>query len=507
MLRSYSLGLLLACAATMPALAAARAPTRAQAPVVAPRANPDKAAAPAPVALPTETLRQALASAYLTNPELASSRSSLRALDEGVAQAESLKRPSLSGNIGVNQDFGAIGTFSNNGRNISGGITLQLPLFRGGLIRNSIRAAEGRVSAGTYDLAALENDVLTRATFAYEDTRRDAGVVDLDRNNVRVLQEQLRQSRDRFEVGDLTRTDVAQSEARLASAQATLRAAEAQLVSSQQAYVRVIGHSPGVLASPPPLGVLPDSSEKAVRLARDGNPNLLAARASETASGYDVGIARAGRRFSLSGTSSANYINYLGAAGSPLGISNNTPGLRNDRTAQTVGLSVTIPLLQGGFTSSRIRQAQALQGQALTNIARVDRLVTEQARDTFEQLLSSHSQVQSAQVAVRANSLALEGVRAENSVGLRTIIEVLNAEQELLNSRVLLVRATHDEYVAGFNLLAALGRANVQDLAVDVSRYDTAANGRRVRRIWNDWQSDPAPTRPEDETRLRAPSP
>lgn len=468
---------------------------RVAAPTAAPANTPDRAAVPVPAARPTETLRDALASAYLTNPELAGSRANLRALDEGVAQAESLKRPTLSGTVGVNQQLGSIGSFSGNGRNVTGSIILQLPLFRGGLIRNSVRAAEGRVSAGTYDLAALENDVLTRATVAYEDTRRDAEVVDLDRNNVRVLQEQLRQSRDRFEVGDLTRTDVAQSEARLASAQATLRAAEAQLVSSQQAYVRVVGHAPGVLAPPPPLGQLPDTTEKAVDLALEGNPNLLAARASETASGYDVGVARAGRRIQLSGNTSANYLNYLGSANQSLGVPSGLPGIRNDQSTQVLGLSVTIPLLQGGAASSRIRQAQALRSQALTNIVRLDRAVTEQARDDFEQLSSARAQTQSAEVAVRANALALEGVRAENSVGLRTIIEVLNAEQELLNSRVSLVRARHDEYVAGFNLLAALGRANVGDLAVNVARYDTAANGRRVRRIWSDFQSDPDPGR------------
>ena len=439
-----------------------------------------------------ETLRDALASAYRSNPELAGSRAGLRALDEGVAQAEALKRPTLGGTIGVNQDFGEIGTFSNGGRNISGGVTLELPLFRGGLIKNSIRAAEGRVSAGRFDLAALENDVLTRTTVAYEDTRRDAAVVDLDRNQVRVLSEQLRQSRDRFEVGDLTRTDVAQSEARLANAQATLRQAEGQLVVSQQAFARVVGHPAGVLEPPPPLGALPETAGKAVDLAVGGNPNLLAARASETASGFDVGVARAGRRFSLSGTSSANYINYLGSAGSSIGIPNNTPGIRNDRTAQTVGLSVTIPLLQGGAASSRIRQAQARQSQALIEIGRVERAVTEQAQDAFAGLVSARAQVQSAEVAVRANSLALEGVRAENSVGLRTIIEVLNAEQELLNSRVLLVRAQHDEFVAGFQLLAALGRANIEDLAIDVARYDPEPNAKRVRGIWSDWQTDKA---------------
>ncbi len=471
---------------------ARRAP--AAAPVfVTPANTPDAAAAPPPTAAPTEGLREALASAYLTNPELAGSRDNLRSLDEGVAQAEALKRPKLSADIGFAQNYAQLDSFGNKGRDVTAQAQLTVPLYRGGLIRNSIRAAEGRVSAGRYDLAALENDILTRTTIAYEDTRRDAEVVDLDRNQVRVLAEQLRQSRDRFEVGDLTRTDVAQSEARLANADAVLRAAQANLVASQQAFVRVVGHAPGVLAPPPPLGSLPDTSEKAVSLAVDGNPNLLAARASEKAAGYDVGVARAGRRPTLNATGGANYVNYLGDAASAFGVPQETPGIANARVAETVGLTLTIPILQGGATSSRIRQSQALQSVALTTIARTERQVTEQARNDFEQLISSRAQTQSAEVAVHANALALEGVRAENSVGLRTIIEVLNAEQELLNSRVLLVRARHDEYVAGFNLLAALGRANVEDLAIDVARYDTQSNLKRVRRIWSDWQNDPAP--------------
>ncbi len=455
-------------------------------------AQPDlaKAPSPAPEPAPTEDLRAALASAYLTNPELAGSRDNLRSLDEGVAQAEALRRPTLSANLGFAQNYAQLDTFGNKGRDVTAQAQATLPLYRGGLIRNSIRAAEGRVSAGRYDLAALENDILTRTTIAYEDTRRDAEVVDLDRNQVRVLAEQLRQSRDRFEVGDLTRTDVAQSEARLANADAVLRAAQATLVASQQAFVRVVGHAPGVLAPPPPLGMLPETSEKAVALAVDGNPNLLAARASEKASGYDVGVSRAGRRPTLNATGGASYVNYLGDPNAAFGVPQETPGIANARASQSVGLTLTIPILQGGAASSRIRQAQARQSQALTEIARVERLVTEQARDAYENLVSAHAQVQSAEVAVRANALALEGVRAENSVGLRTIIEVLNAEQELLNSRVLLVRARHDEYVAGFNLLAATGRANVEDLSIDVARYDTLANGARVRRIWSDWQTD-----------------
>ncbi len=456
------------------------------------------AAALALSAAPTahaETLRQALASAYMTNPELAANRANVRALDEGVAQAEALKRPTLSVTAGITENVNrGLGNFSNGYHSFTGGVNGNLPLFRGGLIKNSIRAADSRVDAGRYDLAALENDVLTRATVAYEDTRQNAEVVRLDRNQVRVLQEQQRQARDRFEVGDLTRTDVAQSEARLATAQSTLRQAQATLVSSEQAYARVIGHAPVDLQPPPPLGEIPAISSQSVSLALNNNPNLLAARATEGATRYDIGTARAARRPTLAATGGVNYLNYLGTANAAAGVSstNLAPGfnLANDQTAQSVGLTITIPLFQGGLISSRVRQAQALRSQAGANITATERQVTELARNAFEGLIASRAVIVSAESAVRANELALEGVRAENGVGLRTIIEVLNAEQELLNSRADLVRARRNEYVAGFNLLAALGRANVEDLAIEVARYDPTVNARRVRGIWRDWQTD-----------------
>lgn len=442
-----------------------------------------------------ETLREALASAYRTNPELSASRAGVRALDEGVAQAVALKRPTLGVTTSIGENtLAGVGSFSNGYHTLNVGVNGQLPLFRGGLIHNSVRAAEGRVDAGRYDLAALENDVLTRATVAYEDTRQNFEVVRLDQNQVRVLQEQLRQSRDRFEVGDLTRTDVAQSEARLATAQSTLRTAQATLVASEQAYTLVIGHSPVDLQLPPPLGEIPATSEQSVSLALENNPNLLAARATGRATGFDIGVARAARRPTLALTGGINYLNYLGTANAAAGLPT-TGGaqgfsLNNDQTAQSVGATITIPLFQGGIVSSRVRQAQALQSQSFSNIVATERQVTELARNAFEGLVASRSVIVSAESAVSANQLALEGVRAENSVGLRTIIEVLNAEQELLNSRADLVRARRNEYVAGFNLLAALGRANAEDLAVNVARYDPTVNARRVRGIWSDWQTD-----------------
>lgn len=415
-----------------------------------------------------ETLREALARAYQSNPQLAGGRAGLRALDEGVEQARALRRPSISASVGINQDFGELGTFDNNGRNFTASVGLDLPLFRGGLIRSSIGAADARLTAGRLDLIALENDLFRQATTAYEDVRRDREVVALNRSNVRVLAEQLRASRDRFEVGDLTRTDVAQSQARLAGAESQLRGAEAQLVASEQAYVRVIGAAPVALEPPPPLGALPDTSARAVELALDGNPTLAAQKADAEASGFDIGVARAAGRPTLTGSTGARYQNYLGTLRDSLGLPD-TVGVSNDTSAQSVGITLSVPIYQGGAVASRVRQARARQSQSAIGIITVERQVTEQARNAFEALVAARAVIVSAESAVAANELALEGTRAENSAGLRTILEVLNAEQELLNTRVELVRARRDAYVAGIALLAALGRATAADLALPVA--------------------------------------
>lgn len=432
-----------------------------------------------------ETLRSALASVYASNPELAANRAGLRATDEDIAQAEALKRPSLGGQLGVNQQFNSITQFRIGGRNAFGVLQLDAPLYRGGLIRNSVRAAEGRVDAGRFDLLARENDLFRQTATAYEDVRRDGQVVELNRSNVRVLERQLQQTRDRFEVGDLTRTDVAQAEARLAGAQAQLRRSQADLVASEQAFARLVGRAPVALEPPPPLGALPTEPARAVELALEGSPQLASARASDRAAGYDIGVARAQRRVTVGAQGALNYQNFLFSNQAPAGVF--IPGLVNDQSYQTAGIGVTIPLLQGGAGRSRVRRAQAQASQARLGIAISEREVTEDARTNLEQLLSAREQTRSAEVQVRANTLALEGVRAENGVGSRTIIEVLNAEQELLNSRVALVRARRDEFVAGFGLLATLGRATADELAIDAVRYDPVKNTERVRRIWNDF--------------------
>jgi outer membrane protein len=357
-------------------------------------------------------------------------------------------------------------------------------LFNGGSVRNNIRAAQTRVEAGRATLRAVEGDVFTNAVTAYMDVIRDRAIVELNENNVKVLETNLEATRDRFQIGDLTRTDVAQSEARLQLGRSQLAEAQGRLTASEATYRQVIGHPPGVLAPPPPLPPLPQTPDEAVQIALADNPDLLAITRSAIAAGYDVRVARAGRLPSLSGVLSNTYVNNLGG--------NSIAGQPSTGSQSAIGLNASIPIFQGGLPAARIRQAQAQEGQVLEQVVGTERAVVQAARAAFANYDAAQKAIQAETVAVQANELALEGNRAEQSVGTRTIIEVLNAEQELLNSQVALVTAKRDAYVAGFQLLNAMGQAEAQDLGLDGGPlYDPLGNYRHVANNWNDWASDP----------------
>jgi outer membrane protein len=434
-----------------------------------------------------DTLRDALVSAYQSNPTLTAQRQSLRATDATVAIAKAAGRPQVSATAGLNRDLARSGILDNGGKGptLSVGVDLSYPLFNGGSVKNSVKAAKTRVEAGRATLRAVEGDVFTSAVAAYMDVIRDRAIVELNQNNVKVLQTNLEATKDRFEIGDLTRTDVAQSEARLQLGVSQLAEAQGRLTGSEAVYRQVVGHVPGELAPPPPLPPLPASSEEAVRIALANNPDLVATSRSAVAAGYDVSVARAGRLPNLSAGISETYVNNIGGA---------SVGLPSTGTQTTAGLNVRLPIFQGGLPAAQIRQAQAREGQALEQVVGTERAVVQTARSAFASYDAAQKAIQAQSVAVQANELALEGNRAEQSVGTRTVLDVLNAEQELLNSQVALVTAKRDAYVDGFQLLNAMGQAEAQDLGLDGGPlYDPLGNYRRVANNANDWSSDPAP--------------
>jgi outer membrane protein len=434
------------------------------------------------------TLRDALVQTYNSNPTIMAQRAQLRALDEGVAIARSQGRPSLSGTAGVNQNL--VRTGGGNGRNLSAGVEVGYPLFNGGRVSNGIRAADERVLAGRAALRATEGDIFTESVAAYMDVIRDRSIVTLNQNQVRVLETNLQATRDRFEVGDLTRTDVAQSEARLALARSSLATAEGRLESSEENYRRVIGALPDELDPPPPLPPLPTSPDQAVEIALANNSDLVSIAAQIRAAGRDVSIARADRLPTVSAIGSGNYTNYLGTADEQFG----GVGNRNSIANGGVGVQARIPIYQGGLVGAQVRQARAIQSQLLERGVEVERAVVANTRAAFASYQAAQGAVESNQVAVNANTLALEGTRAEQTVGTRNVLDVLNAEQELLNSQVAVVTARRDAYVAGFQLLNAMGQAEAEDLNLDGGAlYDPVANYERVSRRMSDWSDGPAP--------------
>ena len=434
-----------------------------------------------------DDLRDALVMAYTSNPTLQSARAQQRAVDESVPITRSAALPSLSGTATYTEflhDSSASALAPD--RNLAASVDGGLSLYAGGAIRNSIRAARTRVEAGQADLRGVESAVFSQTVAAYMDVILGEAVVRLNRSNASRLEVNLQATRDRFEIGDLTRTDVAQSQSRLALAQGQTRSAEANLIAARERYIQVVGKAPGVLSPPPPLPGLPASADEAVAVALDHNPDLIAARERAKATGFDVNVASAGRLPKVSVFAGADYGGFLG--------SNKIPGSVQSSTSAVAGVRATIPLFQGGLPAAQRRQAQARENVALEQEIGAERQVIASVRAAYAQWQAAQSLITSSQSAVDAASLSLEGVRAENTVGNRTILDILNAENELLNAQVQLVTSRRNAYVAGFNLLSAMGKAESRDLGLDGGvLYDPEANYHRVESAIWDWSTDPAP--------------
>jgi outer membrane protein TolC len=261
----------------------------------------------------TDTLREALEQTYRSNPTLMAQREQLRSLDEAVAIARAGLRPNVSATVGLNQDL--LTTNAGEGRNFSLGLNVDYPLFNAGRVRNQIRAADIRVEAGRADLRGTEGDLFTEAVGVYMDVIRDRSIVALNENQVRVLRTNLEATRDRFEVGDLTRTDVAQSEARLALAQSSLATVQGRLRSSEEAFRRIIGELPDELDPPPTLPRLPATPDEAVTIALENNPDLRAVANQVRAAGLDIEVLRADRLPTVNAVGSGDYLNPAGLGG------------------------------------------------------------------------------------------------------------------------------------------------------------------------------------------------
>ncbi|TAK50201.1 MAG: channel protein TolC [Xanthobacteraceae bacterium] len=440
------------------------------------------AAAPmlAPLPAGAETIESALVLAYQNNPQLNAQRATVRATDETVPQALSGYRPRVNVNSSIGEQYtnqlvssGGV-TMRQEGTTVprSVGVTATQTLFNGLQTANRTRAAESQVSAAREGLRVLEQTVLLAAATIYMDYLRDSAIVDVQRSNVRVLEETLKQTRDRFNVGEVTRTDVAQSEAQLAAGRSQLSVAESNLNTTRANYRRIIGVDPGRLAAGTPVDRhLPSTLAGAIERSQIENPSVTAAMYGIDVSFLQVKIAEG----ALFPTVSA-MINVQQSYDSSLSVPQMFTAL--------AAAQVTVPIYQGGAEYALIRQSKETLAQ--------QRLVLDLTRDqarasvvqAWGQLQAAKAQVASAQVQVSASETALNGVREEARVGQRTTLDVLNAQQALVNARVALVTAQHDRVVASYNTLTAVGRLSPQVLRLATTVYDPSVHYHQTRDSW-----------------------
>jgi len=446
------------------------------------------AVASSAVAATADTLEWALVQAYQNNPSLNAQRASLRATDENVPQALSGYRPKLSvtGTGGYNYSstqshslnqsvFPNTVTYSDIADNFGSrgiGASATQTLYNGFQTANRTRQAESQVMGARETLRVTEQQVLLDAATAYMNLLRDGAILDLNRSNVEVLTEQLKQTRDRFNVGEVTRTDVAQAESRLAAGRSALLGAQSNYVTSQANYRRVIGVDPGKLAPGTPVDRFsPPNLPAAISAGQIQSPSVLASM-------YGVDIAALAVKIS----EGALYPNLALTAS----VSKNYDPLYNvnKQTEASVIGSLTIPIYQGGSEYSAIRQSKETLGQQRLNLD-VNR---DQARATvvqsWGQLDAAKAQIEATTAQVNAAEIALNGVREEARVGQRTTLDVLNAQQELVNARVALVTAQHDRVVASYTVLAAVGGLSMQRLGLNVLIYDPQVHYQQVRDAW-----------------------
>jgi len=417
-------------------------------------------------AVQAETLTDALVQAYNNSPTLDVARAGLRATDESVPQARAGLRPRVSATasttLATNNDrfFGGRDDFTDSE---SVGVSGNWTIFDGGQTAAAVDAALANVNSQRAQLTVQEQGVLLDTVTAYLDVRRDLQFVSLAQNNVRVISRQLQAASDRFEVGEVTRTDVSQARARLAAAQTNLVSNQGALERSRDAYTAVVGLEPANLAPPPSLPDLPGSEVEALEIANANHPSLVSGRAQIRAAEFLVAQARANFRPTVELNGSVAYGNSFDVA---------TGGGQASSRSSQIGASVVLPLYQGGALSSAVRQRVAQLEQSQAQLNDTARLVQRQVSIAWTNVRVARSQITSSRQQITAARVAFEGIVEEARLGARTTLDVLDTEQDLLNAQSNLVSSQRDEYVAGYTLLSAMGLLTVSHLGLPVDAYE-----------------------------------
>lgn len=425
-----------------------------------------------------ETLTDTLIKTYQMSPQLEASRAQLRGIDEGVAQARSNRRPTLSataeGNLSSNDQKISDGFDLEFGNTFSFQLSSTLLLYDHGQTRAAIESARAQVSAQRQLLRDVEQSVLLDAVAAYMDVRRDLQNLEVAQNNVRVLGEQVRATRDRFDLGEVTRTDVSLAEARLAAAQATEAAVQGSLAVSRENYQAVVGVPANNLRPPPRLPELPATLADAEAIAMREQPQLNAARFNVTAAEFDVTRARGARGPSI--TTGGNItiqdqgFDFLGDAA----------GAASENFSVAGAITGSVPLYQGGELSSLVRQAEASLAQQRANVQSSARTIRQNVATAWSNLAVFRATIMANREEVRAARIAFEGVREEAQLGARTTLDVLDLEQDLRDAEFQLLSSQRDEYVAAYQLLQAMGLLTVEHLNLGIPTYDPDVNFNQV---------------------------
>jgi TolC family type I secretion outer membrane protein len=418
-----------------------------------------------------ETLTEAMVSAYSSNPTLQAERARQRGTDELVPQALSGWRPTVNseGSIAnVWQDRSGASTSENDPKSVA--IGLSQPIFRGFKTINGTKAAEASVEAGKQNLLAIEQDILFQAIQAYMNVIRDRQIVGLRQQNVSVLRQQLTAANERFKVGEITRTDVAQARASLSEAQSNVASANATLAASVANYINVVGHKPGSLKYPR-LAKLPRNVDAAQAAAMEINPNILAAAYVEEASNYNIEVIKGDLLPSASLDAAATFSD------------NPDEGTSRSESARIEGV-LTIPIYEAGRVYSAVREAKHVASQRRLEVIQAGRSVRESVSISWNNLAAAREIIRSAKEQVSASVLALDGVRQEYLVGSRTTLDVLDAETEVVTARIVLVSAERDQIVAAYQILGSIGRLTARDLSLPVEYYDADENYLNVRGKW-----------------------
>ena len=425
-----------------------------------------------------QTLTEAFAYTYNNNPQILAQRALLRATDEQVPQALANWRPTvtLTGTAGFERAGIAARGSSTQFSSFeprAADLRITQPLYRGGRTEAQTRQAINTVQSTRAQTLGVETQVFQAVAQTYLDVVRDQTLVEVNRSNEQVLRRQLEATQDRFRVGEVTRTDVAQAESQLAQATAQRINAEGQLEVSRANYARAVGHPPGRLVQPRERPVLPATRDEALTLAANNNPNVISAMFTELAARDNIDLVRG----QLLPT-----INLVGDLSRSFAPSVALQTTRQD-TASAV-LQLTMPLYEGGAIWSQTRAAEQTVGQRRSQLDDARRLAVQQATQAWETLQSARAAITSFGAAVRAAQIALEGIQQEALVGSRTVLDVLISEQQLFTTQSQLVGAQHDAALAEFNLAAATGRLIAPELRLPVQLYDMERHYRAVKDKW-----------------------